>query len=196
MSFLASSAVGDRERWSAITEEHWRYFIPYISSGVKRVPLLRQAEHDHLLNTPDAFTPDGRWIMGETPEVTNYFVCAGMNGNSLQVNNHLLWSSFKKPYITIKSSSWPIDKLVNDDYWKISHFKAKTYVLRPLKRKSFHTNGCIMRPIRPRAEWASWWPTGSSMGGRRRERCYSSKSNASQTSITLGTTSLNASQKS
>ena len=36
------------------------------------------------MNTPDAFTPDGRWILGETPEVARYFVCAGMNGNSLQ----------------------------------------------------------------------------------------------------------------
>ena len=41
-------------------------------------------QYDFLLNTPDAFTPDGRWILGETPEVANYFVCAGMNGNSLQ----------------------------------------------------------------------------------------------------------------
>ncbi len=72
-------------RWSEITEEHWRHFAPYISSAVGRVPILRGAVHDHLLNTPDAFTPDARWILGETPEVRNYFVCVGMNGNSLQV---------------------------------------------------------------------------------------------------------------
>ena len=39
-----------------------------------------------LMNTPDAFTPDGRWLMGEAPEIGNYYVCAGMNGNSLQVH--------------------------------------------------------------------------------------------------------------
>ena len=38
-----------------------------------------------LMNTPDAFTPDGQWVIGEAPEVANYFVCVGMNGNSLQV---------------------------------------------------------------------------------------------------------------
>ena len=37
------------------------------------------------MNTPDAFTPDGQWVIGEAPEVANYFVCVGMNGNSLQV---------------------------------------------------------------------------------------------------------------
>ncbi len=71
--------------WSEITEDHWLHFAPFISSAVRRVPVLKGAVHDHLLNTPDAFTPDGRWIMGETPEVGRYFVCAGMNGNSLQV---------------------------------------------------------------------------------------------------------------
>ena len=37
-----------------------------------------------LMNTPDAFTPDGGWILGEAPEIGNYYICAGMNGNSLQ----------------------------------------------------------------------------------------------------------------
>lgn len=30
------------------------------------------------------FTPDGQWILGESSEVKNYFVCGSMNGNSLQ----------------------------------------------------------------------------------------------------------------
>jgi len=27
---------------------------------------------------------DGGWILGEAPEIANYYICAGMNGNSLQ----------------------------------------------------------------------------------------------------------------
>ena len=49
----------------------------YISSATKRLPILKETEYDFLLNTPDAFTPDGRWILGEAPEIGNYFVCAG-----------------------------------------------------------------------------------------------------------------------
>merc|ERR1719427_146203 len=70
--------------WNQIKEEHWLHVEPYISAAMQRLPLLRDTQYDFLLNTPDAFTPDGRWILGETPEVANYFVCAGMNGNSLQ----------------------------------------------------------------------------------------------------------------
>ena len=65
-------------------EEHWLHMEPYIRSVLHRLPILKETQYDFLLNTPDAFTPDGRWILGETPEVGNYFVCAGMNGNSLQ----------------------------------------------------------------------------------------------------------------
>jgi pyruvate dehydrogenase phosphatase regulatory subunit len=57
---------------------------PFISSATNRMPILKEAPYEMLLNTPDAFTPDGRWILGECPEIGNYYICAGMNGNSLQ----------------------------------------------------------------------------------------------------------------
>lgn len=70
--------------WNTIKEQHWIHFEPYIRAAIRRLPVLQDATYDFLLNTPDAFTPDGRWILGEAHEVANYFVCAGMNGNSLQ----------------------------------------------------------------------------------------------------------------
>jgi len=70
--------------WNQIKEEHWIHFEPYIRAAMHRLPVLKETQYDFLLNTPDAFTPDGKWIFGETPEVGRYFVCAGMNGNSLQ----------------------------------------------------------------------------------------------------------------
>jgi 4-methylaminobutanoate oxidase (formaldehyde-forming) len=32
-----------------------------------------------LLNGPESFTPDGNFILGEAPELRNFFVCAGFN---------------------------------------------------------------------------------------------------------------------
>ena len=57
---------------------------PFIHSATHRVNILKETEYEMLMNTPDAFTPDGRWIIGEAPEVGKYYVCVGMNGNSLQ----------------------------------------------------------------------------------------------------------------
>jgi len=78
------SRHGIDPEWNQVKEEHWIHFTPYIQSAMHRLPILKEAQYDFLLDTPDAFTPDGRWILGETPEVGNYFVCAGMNGNSLR----------------------------------------------------------------------------------------------------------------
>merc|ERR1719278_232994 len=75
---------GTDPEWNHVKEEHWMHFQPYISEAQRRLPILKEAQYDQLINTPDAFTPDGKWILGEVPEVGNYFVCAGMNGNSLQ----------------------------------------------------------------------------------------------------------------
>ncbi len=32
-----------------------------------------------MLNGPESFTPDGNFILGEAPELANYYVCAGFN---------------------------------------------------------------------------------------------------------------------
>ena len=44
-----------------------------------RVPALETAGVKMLLNGPESFTPDGNFILGEAPEVRNYFVAAGFN---------------------------------------------------------------------------------------------------------------------
>ncbi|OAD55699.1 Pyruvate dehydrogenase phosphatase regulatory subunit, mitochondrial, partial [Eufriesea mexicana] len=59
---------------------HWK---PLWDKIIHRLPLLKNIQPS-VYNCPDNFTPDGRWILGESPEVKNYFVAVGMNGNSLQ----------------------------------------------------------------------------------------------------------------
>lgn len=51
--------------------------------AVDRFPALTD-QSPFVSNTPDNFTPDGRWILGESAEVTNYYVAVGTNGNSIQ----------------------------------------------------------------------------------------------------------------
>lgn len=70
--------------WKSKLEQDWNHFKPLWENAIDRVPILKQAKDPVLTNSPDNFTPDGKWILGETPEVTNYFVAVGMNGNSLQ----------------------------------------------------------------------------------------------------------------
>lgn len=42
---------------------------PIKAAALHRIPLLASADFEPLINAPDTFTPDGLWILGETPEV-------------------------------------------------------------------------------------------------------------------------------
>ncbi|KAK9890381.1 hypothetical protein WA026_010473 [Henosepilachna vigintioctopunctata] len=57
---------------------------PLWNCAKQRIPALSQCYEPEYVNSPDNFTPDGRWILGEAAEVANYFVACGLNGNSLQ----------------------------------------------------------------------------------------------------------------
>jgi glycine/D-amino acid oxidase-like deaminating enzyme/glycine cleavage system aminomethyltransferase T len=59
--------------------EDWDQFQPLMETAIHRVPALETAGVKMLLNGPESFTPDGNFILGEAPEVRNYFVAAGFN---------------------------------------------------------------------------------------------------------------------
>ncbi|KAK9745982.1 Aminomethyltransferase folate-binding domain [Popillia japonica] len=72
------------QNWIDNLSIEWEYFNTFWKFAVKRLPILSECKDPVLVNSPDNFTPDGRWILGQTPSVSNYFVACGMNGNSLQ----------------------------------------------------------------------------------------------------------------
>ncbi|HSV47916.1 MAG TPA: FAD-dependent oxidoreductase [Ramlibacter sp.] len=62
-----------------LLDEDWDQFEPLMTAALHRTPCLETAEIKMLLNGPESFTPDGNFILGEAPELANYFVCAGFN---------------------------------------------------------------------------------------------------------------------
>ena len=62
-----------------LLDEDWDQFEPLMTNAMHRTPALETAEIKMLLNGPESFTPDGNFILGEAPELCNYFVCAGFN---------------------------------------------------------------------------------------------------------------------
>ena len=62
-----------------LLDEDWDQFEPLMTAAMHRTPCLETAEVKMLLNGPESFTPDGNFILGEAPELRNYFVCAGFN---------------------------------------------------------------------------------------------------------------------
>jgi 4-methylaminobutanoate oxidase (formaldehyde-forming) len=62
-----------------LLDEDWDQFEILMKNAIHRTPCLETAEIKMLLNGPESFTPDGNFILGEAPELRNYFVCAGFN---------------------------------------------------------------------------------------------------------------------
>lgn len=47
----------------------WDHFHVLLEQLLKRVPSLKDASLERLCNGPEAFSPDCKWILGESPEV-------------------------------------------------------------------------------------------------------------------------------
>ena len=66
-----------------LLEPDFDHFEPLSTLAMKRVPLLENLGVKRLINGPEAFTPDGTFIMGESPEVRKFFVAAGFNAHGI-----------------------------------------------------------------------------------------------------------------
>ena len=59
--------------------EDFDHFEPILRQAIDRVPLLANAGIQLFFCGPESFTPDDRYLLGETPEVENLFCACGFN---------------------------------------------------------------------------------------------------------------------
>jgi glycine/D-amino acid oxidase-like deaminating enzyme len=57
----------------------WDRMAPYLEKAMKRIPVSLEVGVKKFFCGPESFTPDLRPIVGEAPEIRNYFVAAGLN---------------------------------------------------------------------------------------------------------------------
>ncbi len=59
--------------------EDYEHFEPILEFAMNRVPLFQTAGIHTFFNGPESFTPDGRYYLGEAPDLDGYWVAAGYN---------------------------------------------------------------------------------------------------------------------
>ena len=64
--------------------EDLEHIEPLLEAAIRRIPILGKAGIQLLFNGPESFTPDDRYLLGETPEIRNLFVAAGFNSIGIQ----------------------------------------------------------------------------------------------------------------
>jgi sarcosine dehydrogenase len=63
----------------SLLDSNFDHFEQLMELSLGRVPALETAGIKELVNGPESFTPDGNFIIGEAPELKNFFVGAGFN---------------------------------------------------------------------------------------------------------------------
>ena len=64
--------------------EDWDHLAPQLEAAMERVPAIGEAGIQLFFNGPESFTPDDRYLLGETPELPGFFVACGFNSVGVQ----------------------------------------------------------------------------------------------------------------
>ncbi|HYC15309.1 MAG TPA: FAD-dependent oxidoreductase, partial [Stellaceae bacterium] len=64
--------------------EDVEHFAPILEAAMRRIPALQHVGIRKFFNGPESFTPDVRYMLGETPELKHLFVAAGFNSTGIQ----------------------------------------------------------------------------------------------------------------
>ena len=72
-------------------DEDWDHVGPIFERAIHRMPRLGEVGLQLFFNGPEAFTPDGVYYLGESPEVDRCFVAAGFNSVGIQSAGGVGW---------------------------------------------------------------------------------------------------------
>jgi glycine cleavage system aminomethyltransferase T/glycine/D-amino acid oxidase-like deaminating enzyme len=67
----------------------WDRMAPYLERAMERVPIAKETGIREFFCGPESFTPDLMPIVGEAPELRNYFVAAGLNSIGIIIGGGL-----------------------------------------------------------------------------------------------------------
>jgi glycine cleavage system aminomethyltransferase T/glycine/D-amino acid oxidase-like deaminating enzyme len=91
-------------------EDDWDHFEQHMTQALARVPALEKAGIKQMINGPESFTPDGNFILGKAPELSNFFVGCGFNAFGIASAGGAGWVLAE----WVRSGEAPIDLWVVD----------------------------------------------------------------------------------
>jgi 4-methylaminobutanoate oxidase (formaldehyde-forming) len=77
------SGIPESFSFSTLPED-LEHVAPLIEAAAHRMPLLEEVGIQLFFNGPESFTPDDRYLLGETPEVKGLFLACGFNSIGIQ----------------------------------------------------------------------------------------------------------------
>ena len=150
--------------------DDWDQFQILMENAILRVPALKTCEVKQFLNGPESFTPDSNFILGEAPELKNFYVGAGFNSMGIASSGGAgmalaEWIVNGGPTMDL----WPVD-IRRFARWydneRILHDRAKEalglHYAMPWPNREFET----MRPLRRSPVYHLLQERGASFGSK------------------------------
>ena len=75
--------------------ENFEHFEPYLKTAIERFPILETAGIRKFFSGPESFTPDTNTLLGEVPEIKNFFVSTGLNSIGIGSGGGC-WKSYRR----------------------------------------------------------------------------------------------------
>jgi len=107
-----------------LLEEDWPRFEELMTNAVVRVPALEEMEVVRLINGPEAFTPDGEFILGPS-DVRGFWIAAGFCAHGLAGAGGM----------GKLVAEWIVEGVPSLDVWEMdsrrfgSHYRSRDYTL-------------------------------------------------------------------
>ena len=107
-AFKESGKVPDDFSFGEFPDD-FDHFEPYLEKSFHRLPMLETAGIRKFFSGPESFTPDTQYLLGETPEVKNFYTCCGFNSIGIA-------SSGGAGRVT---AEWMINGHINEDLFSL-----------------------------------------------------------------------------
>lgn len=101
--------------------EDWEHVGPIFERSIHRVPAIENAGIQLFFNGPEAFTPDGVYYLGESPEIDGCYVAAGFNSVGIQSGGGVGWVL----------ADWIVDGRPPMDLWPVDIRRALPFQADP-----------------------------------------------------------------
>lgn len=75
-----------------LLNEDWDHFGPMMENAMQRIPALEDARARTLINGPESFTTDHNPLLGESPEIRNFYLACGMNSSGIVLAGGVGWA--------------------------------------------------------------------------------------------------------
>jgi len=102
-------------------EPDWDRLAPYLEKAMSRVPSVQDVGVKKLFCGPESFTPDLAPLIGEAPELSRYFVAAGLNSIGILTG----------PGVGRSVANWIVDGVPDVDVCGFHVDRSRDYQVTP-----------------------------------------------------------------